>query len=94
MSAARTRIGSLASESRNACAVPWKPECNPGGGFSFAIAPWIASTAWPSEACAPTSNEIVTDENWPWWFTASGAGASTTWTTVESGTCTPPAAFT
>ena len=34
---------------------------------------------------------MVTEGNWPWWLTTSGASARSNFATLDSGTCAPPA---
>src|SRR5438034_775912 len=66
MTAARMRIGSLASEAWKARAAPRKPLWIDGGRPISRAAPLMASTASPSEAPGARLNEIVTAGNWPW----------------------------
>ncbi len=67
----------VASDSRNACAAPWKSARIPGGISRRRSAAPIASTASPSETPGAVSNDSVTTGNCPWWaMTASRAEVS------------------
>src|ERR1700730_2401305 len=73
ISAARIMIGVLLSELWNACALPWKLVAIEGGSWSSFVVCWIAVTAAPIETPGGRLKLRVTDGNWPWWLTASGA---------------------
>src|SRR5437773_1906337 len=92
MTAARMRIGSLASEAWKARAAPRKPVWIDGGRLISRAAPLMASTASPREAPGARLNEIVTAGNCPWWAMTSGAARSCTLATVARGTCAEPPA--
>ena len=47
------------------------------------------SVASPIAVPGSRLNEIVTDGNWPWWLTTSGATLTTLSTSVDSGTSWP-----
>src|SRR5262249_15653899 len=89
MSAARTSTGSLASDSSNARAVPTNSAGTLDGIPISGSAGRMASTAAPSDEPGATLYEIVTDGNWPWWFTTRGNSFGSIRTNVESGTGAP-----
>ena len=73
-----------------------RPARCPGSSSAATAACRVAvrSAGWPliaSPIAVPGSrlNEIVTDGNWPWWLTTSGATLTTLSTSVDSGTCWP-----
>ena len=72
-SAAAISTGWLASESRNACAVPVKVPWIPAGSPISAMPELISSTADPSATPGFRLNEMVMAGNRPWWLTVSGA---------------------
>ena len=76
--AATIRMGVLLSELWKAWALPWKLVVIEGGRWRSAAALRIAVTAFPIVLLAARLKLSVTDGNWPWWFTASGAIASVT----------------
>jgi hypothetical protein len=67
------RMGSLASDSWKACAVPAKLPRMVAGSRISVSASWIASTACPSATPAGRLKEMVTDGNWPEWLMLRGA---------------------
>ena len=79
----------LDSDAPKACALPWKLVCSESGLPSCFSTCWMALTASPIAVPGSRLNEIVTDGNWPWWLTTSGATLTTLSTSVDSGTCWP-----
>ena len=82
-SAARIRIGVLDSDAWKAWALPWKLVASESGLPSCFSTCWMAATAWPIATPGSRLNEIVTDGNWPWWLTTSGATLTTLLTSVR-----------
>ena len=89
MSAARIRIGSEASDSRNTAAAPWNFIVIADGGWSRWAASSIAVTASPSDTPAAVLNDSVTDGNCPSWAMSSGACRGSKRARFDSGTGSP-----
>jgi hypothetical protein len=49
----------------------------------------MPATAWPIDQPGEGLYQIVTDGNWPWWLTKSGATFTTESTSVDNGACCP-----
>src|SRR3954470_12696621 len=88
------RIGSLASDSWKAWAVPAKLPRIVAGRLIRVSASLIASTAWPRATPGGRLKEIVTDGNWPEWLTVRGAVEVSYRVNEDSGTRLASAALT
>ncbi len=65
--AAKISRGSVAKDSPNAAAAPWKSPCSPAGVSTVASAFLIAATACPSATPDARLKDSVTAGNWPAW---------------------------
>src|SRR4029450_6742631 len=84
--------GSLASEARNACAVPWKLPWMLAGSPSWRVVASTAATASPRAAPGAKLKDRVTAGNCPWRDTTRGAVVGYARIMVSSGTATGCAA--
>ena len=94
MSAARISAGSAASESANACAVPWEAAWTVGGRSSLARVASMAVMASPRATPGAVLKESVTAGNCPWWEMDSGETVGVMWVKALSGTWSPATVFT